>query len=97
MALQNVTSHGGLVGQNNNNRQFTLHQIKFQSPGPNLTVSLTFELKAINRSLSYLIIYRFDGIPILNSTTNVTDGMKIFCPAGSICFIIGAVLRYSSF
>jgi hypothetical protein len=81
MTLENIT------GQNqsttaNNNRQFTLYYVNVTSPAPSLTLSATFEFKSDNSALGFMVIFRFDGIPILNSSMNQTDGYRVFCPAG---------------
>lgn len=83
MAYQNVT--GMNTSSNitaNNNRQFALYYVNITTANENLTISATFELKPENASLGYMIIFRFDAIPILNSTVNQINDFKIFCPSG---------------
>ncbi|CAF2863540.1 unnamed protein product [Rotaria sp. Silwood2] len=47
----------------------------------NRTVALTFEMHPLNISLAYLLIYRFDNSPQLNSSINQIDGWTLFCPS----------------
>jgi hypothetical protein len=75
MALQNVTSMN-----DNHNRIFNLHFVNITQSNGNLTVSLHFEMHPLNASLGYLLIYRFDHSPQLNSTINQTDGWSLLCP-----------------
>jgi hypothetical protein len=81
MTLQNVTGLIMLTGANNN-RQFALYYVNVTSPTESLTLAAIFEFKSANPSLGFLVIYRFDAIPIFNSTINQKDGYKIFCPTG---------------
>ncbi|CAF3366379.1 unnamed protein product [Rotaria sp. Silwood1] len=83
MTLQNVTGQTKLTKENNN-RQFSIYYINITSSTKSLTLSATFEFKSDNLSLGYMLIFRFDAVPILNSTMNQTDGYKIFCPAAQI-------------
>ena len=46
----------------------------------NLTVSLHFEIQPLNTSLAYMLIYKFDDTPQLNSLINDTDGSVLLCP-----------------
>jgi len=81
MTLENIT--GQTVSTTaNNNRQFSLYYVNVTSPSPSLTLSATFEFKSDNAALGFMIIFRFDAIPILNSSMNQTDGYRVFCPAG---------------
>lgn len=66
----------------NNNRQFALYYVNVTSESPSLSLSATFELKSDDSTKGFMLIYRFDGIPILNSSMNLTDGYQILCPAG---------------
>lgn len=77
MVLQNVTSLNG------HNRSFNLHFVNI-TQNSNLTVSLHFEMHPLNTSLGYLLIYKFDGAPQLNSSINQTDGWSLFCPSGEL-------------
>jgi len=75
MALQNVTTMN-----DNHNRIFNLHFVNITQSNSNLTVSLHFEMHPLNTSLGYLLIYRFDDSPQLNSSINQTDGWSLLCP-----------------
>jgi hypothetical protein len=81
MTLENIT--GQTVSTTaNNNRQFSLYYVNVTSPSPSLTLSATFEFKSDNAALGFMVIFRFDAIPILNSSMNQTNGYQVFCPAG---------------
>ena len=82
MTLQNVTGQGTSPSANSNNRQFSLFYVNVTSPTDDITLSATFEFKSDNPALGYMVIFRFDAIPVLNSTMNRTDGSRIFCPGG---------------
>jgi hypothetical protein len=79
MVLQNVTSMN-----DNDNRIFNLHFVNITQSNGNLTVSLHFEMHPLNASLAYLLIYRFDDSPQLNSLINQTDGWSLFCPLSEL-------------
>ena len=76
MTLQNVTSI--------TNSTSSPHYYLFNSHYVNLKemshVSVHFELHPLTANLSYLLIYKFDGLPILNSSIQQIDGWTIFCP-----------------
>jgi len=75
MVLQNVTSMN-----DNHNQVFNLYFVNITQSNSNLTVSLHFEMHPLNTSLGYLLIYRFDDSPQLNSSINQTDGWSLLCP-----------------
>ena len=68
MILQNVTSHRQL---------FNLHYVNITSI---LSISVHLEFRPFNHSIAYLLIYKFDQIPRLNSSVNQIDGWTIFRP-----------------
>jgi len=74
MTLQNVTS----MNVTPNNQIFNLHFIKIPQTR---TVSLIFEMQPLNKNLGYLLIYRFDNSPQLNSSINQIDGWSLLCPS----------------
>jgi hypothetical protein len=74
MALQNVTS----LADSPHRQLFNLHFINITSQLP---ISVHFEMRPLNTSLSYLLIYRFDSAPQLNSSVNLIDGWTFFCPS----------------
>jgi hypothetical protein len=83
MTFENISQQTLPTSNNkNNNRQFSLYYVNITSPTESLTISATFEFKSDNSSLGFMIIFRFDAIPILNSSMNQTDGYKVFCPTG---------------
>ena len=55
---------------------FNLHQIDITS---SLTISVHFEIQPLNPNISYLFIYKFDGIPQWNSKIKAIDGWTVFC------------------
>jgi hypothetical protein len=40
-----------------------------------------FEIHPLESNLSYLFIYKFDQLPLLNSSINQIDGWRLFCPS----------------
>jgi hypothetical protein len=79
MTLENITGQTVSIIANNN-RQFSLYYVNVTSPTASLTLSATFEFKSDNSAVGFMVIYRFDAIPIFNSTVNQKDGYKVFCP-----------------
>ena len=77
MFLQNVTSN------NEQNFLFNYHLINLTKTNPNLTYSSHFELHPLNINLSYLLIYKFDDKPQLNSM----NGWKFLCPLSKFDFL----------
>jgi hypothetical protein len=80
MTLQNVTS----MTSDSHYQLFNLHYVNITQPQSNLTVSLHFEMHPLNTSLGYLMIYKFDGSPQLNSSINQTDGWSLMCPSSEL-------------
>lgn len=77
MARQNVTPNN----TNLTTKLFNLHAVTLKSlDNPNLNVSLHIEIQPMNITLAYLFIFKYDSAPVLNSSTNRTDGWTIFCP-----------------
>ena len=72
MTLQNVTS----LANSPHRQLFNLHFINITSQLP---ISVHFEMRPLNTSLAYLVIYRFDSAPQLNSSTTLIDGWTAFC------------------
>jgi len=81
MTFQNVSGQN-TSSSGNNNRQFSLFYVNVTGPSALITLSASFEFKSNNPALGFAVIYRFDAIPILNSSMNMTDGGRVFCPAG---------------
>jgi hypothetical protein len=79
MTLQNVTS----MNTTAHHLLFNLHYINIVQSS-NLTVSVHIEMEPLNTSLAYLMIYKFDSSPQLNSSTNLTDGWSLFCPSSEL-------------
>ena len=78
MTLQNVSS---ITADRMNSRQFTLYFINIAQSNPSISVSVHFQLRSLDPNLGYLVIYRFDDIPRLNSSINQTDGWSLLCPS----------------
>ena len=72
MKLQNVTN------SSLHEQLFNLHYVNITST---LGISVHLEFSPLNRSLSYLLIYKFDQIPRLNSSIHEIDGWLIIRPA----------------
>jgi hypothetical protein len=79
MTLQNVTS----LNSTPHNLLFNLHYINIIQSN-NLTISIHIEMESFNPNLGYLLIYKFDNSPILNSSINQIDGWTLFCPSSNI-------------
>ncbi|CAF1313923.1 unnamed protein product [Adineta ricciae] len=77
MSLQNVTSFNSST-VSPHQQLFNLHFVNITNPS--LTVSVHFEMHPLNTSLAYLFIYRFDTVPILNTSHQQIDGWSLFCP-----------------
>lgn len=84
MTLQNITSSNITP----HSQLFNLHFVNItpSQSSSNLTVSLHLEIRPLNASLGYLLIYRFDGSPQLNSSINQTDGWSLLCPSSELLF-----------
>ena len=84
MSLQNVTS----MNITPHNLIFNLHFVKLPNTqwNNNRTVSLIFEMQPLDINLGYLLIYRFDNSPQLNSSINQIDGWSLFCPLSKFYF-----------
>ncbi|CAF3375209.1 unnamed protein product [Rotaria sp. Silwood1] len=80
MALQNIASASS-SGNLTNNQQFNLHFINATLPTSNISKSVHFEMLPDDQTRGYMIIYRFDTVPQLNSSINQTDGWFLFCPS----------------
>jgi hypothetical protein len=76
MTLQNVTS----LNSTPHHLLFNLHYINIVQSN-NLPISLHIEMEPLNKTLSYLFIYKFDSSPQLNSSINLIDGWSLFCPS----------------
>lgn len=73
MLLQHVTA----MNSTPHNLLFHLHYVNLTSALP---ISVHWEMKPLNISLAYLLIYRFDQIPQLNGLVNSIDGWALLCP-----------------
>ena len=74
MTAQNVTSLNGTI----QNLLFNLHFVKLAF---DYSVSLHFQMRPLNSSLAYLLIYAFDRSPRLNRSVDDIDGWTLFCPS----------------
>lgn len=79
MALQNVSFLE--IDSTINNRQFNLHLINITQAKKNLSVSVHLEMHPLNRTLGYMLIYKFDDIPLLNSLIHQIDDWTLLCPS----------------
>jgi hypothetical protein len=74
MAMQNVTS----MNASPHRRLFNLH---FSNITSALPISVHFEMQPLDVILGYLLIYRFDSGPQLNSSVHLIDGWTLLCPS----------------
>ena len=73
MTRQNATS---MSNDSLHQRVFNLHSIDFTETSP---FALHLEVHPLSGNLSYLMIYRFDLSPVLNSSLSQIDGWSLFC------------------
>ena len=78
MSLQNVTS---MTNDSLDHRLFNLHSMDFTPTSSSSSLALHLEVHPLSVNLSYLMIYRFDYSPILNSSFSQIDGWSLFCPS----------------
>jgi hypothetical protein len=78
MVMQNVSSL--IVDPLINNRQFNLHFINITQSNSNMSISIHLQMRPLNNILGYMLIYKFDSIPQLNSSLNNIDGWSMLCP-----------------
>ena len=78
MSLQNVTS----MNSTPHHLLFNLHYVSLSS-SEDVSVSIHLEVRSLNMSLGYLLIYKFDTSPQLNSSISDIDGWSILCPSPS--------------
>ena len=72
--FQNVIS----LSASPHHQLFNLHYVDLSGMSD---VSVHFELHPLSINLSYLLIYRFDRSPVLNTSLQQIDGWSLFCPA----------------
>ena len=73
MTLQNVSFMNSTPHQ----LIFQLHYLNVAAPLP---VSVHWEMQPLNTSLAYLLVFRFDQVPYLNSSIKQIDGWTLLCP-----------------
>ena len=79
MIKQNLTS----FNQTPHQLIFNLHHIDLQQT-EHLSISVHIQIQPLNLSSripAYLLIYRFDQTPQLNTTVQLIDGWSLLCPA----------------
>ena len=76
MHLQNVTAL-------NSTPQALLFSYHWMNLTMNYSFSVHMQMKPTNGNSSYLMIFRFDQMPQLNSSTKILDGWSIFCPSNA--------------
>ena len=81
MTLQNVTS----FNLTPHHLLFNLHHVDILQSN-NRTVSVHIEIQPLKTSVAYLMIYRFDSSPQLNSSINQIDGWSLLCPTSELFF-----------
>ncbi|UJR16672.1 hypothetical protein I4U23_003572 [Adineta vaga] len=73
MSLHDVIS----MNSTNHQQLFYLHYINITT---SLPISVHVEIHPLKSNISYLLIYKYDGIPQLNSSINQIDGWRLLCP-----------------
>ena len=73
MILQNVTSLSLIPHA----QTFNLHFVNLSAMTASFSIHL--QLRPISSNLSYLLIYKYDQPPRLNSSINYMDGWTLFC------------------
>ncbi|CAF1473458.1 unnamed protein product [Adineta ricciae] len=76
MTLQNATSMNGTP----HHLLFNLHYVDLSQLN-GISVSIHMEMKPLNLSLGYLLVYKFDSSPVLNSSMSEIDHWSLFCPS----------------
>jgi hypothetical protein len=94
MSLQNVTSMNLIA----HHQLFNLHfvQISPTKWNHNRTLALIIEMHPLNINLGYLLIYRFDNTPQLNSSINQTDGWSLLCPSSEFYLHLLSLIHHSA-
>lgn len=69
---------------------FNLHYVNISS---SLPVSVHVELQPDQSNISYLLIYKFDRSPLLNSSMKDIDGWTVLCSSGEIVCCSSLVSR----
>jgi hypothetical protein len=83
MFLQNVL----LINITSPHQQlFNLYYVNITQSN-NLSISIHFEMHPLDITLAYLLIYKFDSSPQLNSSINQTDGWSLFCSSSKLALI----------
>ena len=77
MSLENVTS----LNTTATRLVFNLHYVNITQTHSS---SIHLQMQPLNESLAYLMIYKFDQSPVLNSSMKVIDGWSLFCPLSNI-------------
>jgi hypothetical protein len=62
---------------------FNLHAIELPSSTLNHTFALHFELQPVNHTAGFLLVYRFDQSPQLDSSIRLLDGWSCLCPSAT--------------
>ena len=74
MYLQNVTALNGTP-------QALLFSYHWMNLTMNYSFSVHIQMKPTSANASYLLVFRFDRMPQLNSSTTNLDGWSVFCPS----------------
>jgi hypothetical protein len=78
---QYVTSQLNATSSQLHRLHFNLHRVDMTYLS---NASVHLELRPLNVTLSYLLIYAFDRSPVLNSSTSRIDGWTRLCPSSRI-------------
>jgi hypothetical protein len=74
MILHNISSSNSIP----HHQLFHLHYVNITNTLP---MSVHFQIHPLETNLSYLFIYKFDQLPLLNTSLKRTDGWNLFCPS----------------
>ena len=85
MTMQNVSSNNTVAPTS---QTYNLHFVDLgsQMKGASPSAALHFEMRPENTNLGYLLIYRFDNSPQLNTSINLIDGWTRFCPSNGSAY-----------
>ncbi|CAF1149550.1 unnamed protein product [Adineta ricciae] len=77
MILQNVTSM-------NSTPHHLIYHYHYLNITSNFPTSIHWQIQPLSPNVSYLFIYKFDGVPQLNTSMKEIDGWTVFCSSNLI-------------
>jgi hypothetical protein len=79
MFLQDVTSTSN--SSIPHHYLFNYHSVNLNSE---MNQSIHLEFQSLNSNVSYLLIYRFDRFPLLNTSIELIDGWAVYCASSKV-------------